>query len=159
MNRLFGATAVAVLLTAAVSFAQEGGVPYPDGYRNWYHVKSRVNLVGTEPEAAVGMHHVYANEKAHEGLKSGKFADGSILVLDRFKYVEGDDKSISEGDRKVLAVILKDTAKYNETGGWGFEGFKAGDPNHRVVKDGGKACFACHIPFEAQGFVISKPHK
>lgn len=158
MNRVLNTTAAAVLLLSVASFAQDGGVPYPDHYRNWFHVKSRVNLAGSEPEAAVGIHHVYANDKAREGLKTGHFEDGSTLVLDRLKYVEGEDKSISEGDRKVLAVIFKDAAKYKETGGWGFEGFKGGDPNQRVVKDGGKACFVCHIPFEGQGFVISRSH-
>jgi len=158
MPRLPRIAAVALVIAAASASAQDGAVAYPDGYRNWFHVTSRVNLTGSEPESAVGFHHIYANEKARAGLDSGQFEDGAVFVLDRFKYNEGEDKTLNEGDRRVLAVMLKDAAKFKGTGGWGFEGFKGGDASQRVVKDG-QACFVCHIPFEKQGFVISRPHK
>lgn len=46
--------------------------------------------------------------------------------------------------------------RYAETGGWGFQAFKGGDPNQKAVKDGGKACFVCHIPHADNNYVITR---
>lgn len=64
----------------------EGAVPYPEGYREWTHVKSEI--VG--PESPIykkygGIHHIYANPKAVEGLNKGKFADGAVFVFDQLE--------------------------------------------------------------------------
>lgn len=139
--------------------AQQGAVTsiaYPQGYRAWYHVKSRVNLDGHSLAANVGYQHIYANDKARAGLKSGRYADGATFVLDRIAYTEADDKILREGERKVLLVMLKDDARFAATGGWGFEAFKGGDSAQRVVKDGGAKCFGCHAPLVNDGFVFSK---
>jgi len=108
------------------------------------------------PEGAVGIQHIYANGKALEGVKTGKYADGAIVVMDRMNYTEDDKKIMQEGVRKALLIMVKDEAKYKDTGGWGFEGFKSGDANQRLVKDGGKACFTCHAPLTSDNFVFSK---
>lgn len=141
---------------AATALAADGEIPFPSGYRIWYHHHSTVNLEGHVPEGNVGIQHVYANELAVEGLKSGKFRDGAIFVVDRFKYETGENKTITQGARKVVAVMLRDEARFKETGGWGFEAFKGGDPGARVVKDGGKACFSCHIPHADNNFLFTR---
>lgn len=139
--------ALTAVFCATVVMAQDSGtIAFPMGYRTWYHHHSTVNLAGHAPEGNVGIQHVYANQLAVDGLRSGKFAKGATFVVDRFKYVEGDNHMLQQGDRKVIAVMVRDEARYAETGGWGFEGFKGGDPDARAVKDGGKACFVCHVP-------------
>lgn len=85
--------------------------------RAWYHHHSTVNLAGHAPEGNVGIQHVYANQLAVDGLRSGKFAKGATFVVDRFKYVEGDNHMLQQGDRKVIAVMVRDEARYAETGG------------------------------------------
>lgn len=145
----------ACLLCAPWASAEGDGIAFPEGYRSWYHHHTTVNLTGHNPEANIGIQHVYANAAAREGLKTGKYADGASFVVDRFKTVEGDNSTTKQGDRKVIAVMVRNAAKYAETGGWGFEAFKAGDSNQRVVKDM-KNCFVCHLPYEASGYVISK---
>src|SRR5262245_44936025 len=81
----------------------------PD-YRGWTHVKSV--LIGPKSAAFAtegGIHHIYANEKALEGLRTGRFPDGSTLIYDLLEVKEGDGVT-SEGSRRRLDVMVKDDA-------------------------------------------------
>lgn len=156
MKKLLLAGCIAGCLAAPASAAQDtSAIAAPEGYRSWFHHHSTLNMQGHDPDGSVGMQHVYANPAAVAGLKVGKFEDGATFVVDRFAYVEGPNHSISQGKLKVVAVMIKDAAKYPETGGWGFQAFKGGDPNVKAVKDGGTACFSCHIPYQHNDFVIT----
>ena len=95
------------------AFAQQSGaIPFPEGYRNWYVDHSTVGLQGHTPESEVGIQHVYANPAALKGLETGKFDDGAIFVVDRFAYVEDNNKALSQGDRKVIAVMQRDLQRF-----------------------------------------------
>jgi hypothetical protein len=75
-----------------------------------------------------------------------------------FDLLEADvaGNAIAEGKRKVVGVMHRDTKKYAATGGWGFEGFAAGDPGQRAVGTSAKtACFDCHAPQQKTGYVFS----
>jgi hypothetical protein len=50
-----------ILGFAATVYAATTDIPYPEGYRNWYHHHSTVNLQGHAPEGNLGVQHVYAN--------------------------------------------------------------------------------------------------
>jgi hypothetical protein len=161
MNKSLIALALGIASLAAPMFAQANEsklVPFPHGYRNWYHNHMQVNHTGFAMEAQQGIQASYANALALEGLKTGKYEDGATFALDRFEFVNGTDHTIKPGKRKVLSVMVKDAANHPDTGGWAFEAFKGGDPDQRVVtntmKDNGKTCFTCHAPFQAQNFVI-----
>lgn len=72
------------LLTSASQLRGErnDAVAYPLDYRSWTHVKSA--LIGPQSpfyERYGGIHHIYANEKAMTGYRSGEFQDGSVIVL------------------------------------------------------------------------------
>jgi hypothetical protein len=137
------------------SYAEKANVDFPLGYRNWLHVKSMLIQPGHALENPFqGIHHVYANDKAADGLKNGTYADGSVLVFDLLNYTE-KDKTIQEGERKLVGVMHKDSAKYSATGGWGFEGFAGNSKTERLVKDGGKSCFDCHAPEKGKDYVFS----
>jgi len=99
---------------------------------------------------------LYANDLALKGLKTGSFEKGATFVVDRFAYEEADNKSLGQADRKVVAVMERDEARYPETGGWGFQAFKAGDPQQPVVKDGGTQCFTCHFPLAENNFLFTR---
>lgn len=130
-------------------------VDYPEGYRQWPHVKSMVLQEGHPLyESFGGIHHVYANAKALAAMKAGKpHPDGAVLVFDLLE-AKSENNAIVEGGRKVVGVMQKDSKKFAETGGWGFEGFK-GDTKERVVTDAKSACFACHTGQKAQDYVFS----
>lgn len=101
-------------------------------------------------------HHIYANDPAMEGYKSGKFPDGAVIVFDLLEVSRGDN-AIAEGPRKIVGVMQRDGSRFAGTGGWGFEGFVAGDPSQRAVGDQARgACFACHLDQARQtGYVFS----
>jgi hypothetical protein len=144
------------LFSSSLVYADENSVPYPNDYRNWTHVKTMLIEPGHALENPFqGIHHVYANEKALQGLKHGSYQDGAVLVFDLLNYVEAD-KTIQEGTRKLTGIMHKDEKKYTQTGGWGFEGFAGDSKTERLVKDGGMSCFGCHAPQKASDYVFSK---
>jgi hypothetical protein len=141
---------------AVTSHAEKDGVHFPEGYRNWLHAKSMLIQPGHALENPFqGIHHIYANGRAAEGLKTGNYSDGAVLVFDLLKYEE-KDKTIQEGERKLVGVMHKDSVKYAATGGWGFEGFAGNSKTERLVKDGGKSCFECHMSQKAKDYVFSE---
>ncbi len=150
------ASAIAAALVAFFNnVAAAGDVPYPEGYRNWFHVKTMLIQPGHQLENPFqGIHHVYANAGALEGLKTGVYPDGSVLVFDLLEYAE-QDKTIQEGARKLVGVMHKNAKQYSSTGGWGFEGFAGDSTTERLVSDGGASCFACHAPEQKNDYVYS----
>ncbi len=141
---------------ATAALAAGGGVPYPEGYRDWTHVKSMVIGEGHPLyESFGGIHHLYANDAALEGYRTGSFPDGAVIVFDLLETASADG-ALTEGARKVLGVMVKDSGTHAATGGWGFEGWAGGDPGRPVVGAAAdEACFACHTAVEDRGFVFS----
>lgn len=150
-------TTLVCAATATGALAGEPAVPYPDGYRDWHHVKSMLIEDGHPLfDAFGGIHHLYANERALQGYRSDSFPDGAVIVFDLLEAVRADN-AVTEGARKVVGVMHKDAAAYAATGGWGFEGFGGGDPATRVVGDqAATACFACHQPQQHQDYTFSR---
>jgi len=145
----------AALLVAASGYAGDK-VKYPEDYRNWTHIKTMVLHAGHPLENPFkGMHHVYGNDKAVEGTRTGQFADGAVLVFDLLDYVTEDNAS-TEGERVLTGVMVKDSSRYSSTGGWGFEGFKGSSKSQRLVNDGGKSCYDCHASQQQTDFVFSR---
>ncbi len=130
-------------------------VKYPEGYRQWTQVKSMVIQQGHPLfESFGGIHHIYANKKALEAMKKGKpYPDGSVLVFDLLE-AKTDNNAIVEGPRKIIGVMEKDSVRFAQTGGWGFEGFKD-DTRERAVTDPKGACFNCHEPQKKTDYVFS----
>lgn len=154
---LIATAAAAVLLAGGAAWSADKPAPrYPEGYRSWQHVKSMVLLPGhalADPFA--GIHHVYANAKAMQGLRSGRYPDGAVLVFD---LLEGGvkDNAVAEGPRKLIGVMQRDRKRYAATGGWGFEGFAGDSKTQRLVKDGGQGCFSCHAGQDKTGHVFTQ---
>lgn len=156
MKRLTLSTALLSILLVPVARADDARVAFPEGYRHWTHVKSMV----LTPEHALanpfaGIHHVYANDRALEGYRAGTFPDGSVLVFDLLEYTVADHAG-TEGPRKLVGVMQKDTKKFAATGGWGYEGFKGDSKTERLVGDGGVSCHACHAAQKDSDYVFSK---
>jgi cytochrome P460 len=148
-----------VWMEAAVLGAQPVDEPvlYPNDYRGWVHVKSAL-ITAAHPAYASegGLHHVYANPKGAEGYKSGQFPDGSVIVYELLETHEKDGV-VSEGARRRVDVMVKDSTRYGNTGGWGFERFLGADQTTGKVRDaGGTMCFECHAHAREHGFVFSQ---
>jgi hypothetical protein len=149
-------TLLAGILATSGASAADPAVEYPRGYREWTHVKSMVIEEGHPLYASFGgLHHLYANEAALAGYRSGVFPDGAVIVFDLLEAVSAGN-AITEGPRKVLGVMQKDGARFQATGGWGFEGFAGGDASRRAVgANADAACFQCHTAQKAHDYVFS----
>ncbi|MDH3497294.1 MAG: cytochrome P460 family protein [Gemmatimonadota bacterium] len=155
MARWFALLPVPLVAAAALGRPQPAPVPYPEGYREWTHVKSMVILDGhplADPFA--GIHHVYANARALEGLRTGSYPDGAVLVFDLLEAA-GGEAVYTEGSRKLVGVMHRDAGQYAATGGWGFEGFAGDSRTQRLTTDGGASCYACHQGQAVKGYVFS----
>ncbi|MCI0751225.1 MAG: cytochrome P460 family protein [Flammeovirgaceae bacterium] len=133
-----------------------GEVPYPEGYRHWAHVKTAI--VGHENPFMRfrGMHHIYANDLAMKGYVSGKFPDGSVIVFDLLEIKTEPNTDIVEGERKFIDVMVKDSLRYDSTGGWGFEEFNKNSLTERNILNLSKQkCFNCHAKTKPTDFVFS----
>jgi len=152
------AALVVVALSLRAAAAEPVGPKFPTAYREWTHVKSMLIYSDKHPLYAPfnGLHHVYVNKIGLAAVKAhGKFADGAILVFDLLQADDVDGAYV-EGSRKLVAVMQKDSKKYKDTGGWGFQGFKAGNANDPVVSDPVGQCFNCHQSQKDADFVFSK---
>lgn len=144
------------LLTVARAVTSADALPsYPEGYRQWAHVKSALVSAGhADYQSAGGFRHIYANEKALSGYRNGKFPEGAIIVVDwRAEHDSGG--SFAEGPRRRVDVMSKDDRKHASTGGWGFERFKGDSRVDRIVKDASTECFACHATQKSTDLVFS----
>jgi hypothetical protein len=128
----------------------------PTGYRQWFHVNTMV-IDKTSPLFASlgGMHNVSVNAVGLPALRKGTaFPDKTMFVSDLHEFTVNDGSYV-EGDRKVLALMVKDAKKYATTGGWGFQAWAGGDPKKPVVTDPTKECFDCHESQKAHDYVFS----
>lgn len=144
------------ILPSTLLAADPAPVPYPEGYRDWTHVKSMVIEKGHPLfEAFGGIHHLYANRQAMQGYRTGTFPAGSVIVFDLLEAKSGGN-AVQEGARKIVGVMVKDPKKWRETGGWGFEGFKGDSKTERAVgRNAATACFQCHTSQKDRDFVFS----
>jgi hypothetical protein len=140
------ATFIVAVLSAFSSSAAEPDptLPFPANYRSWARVKTV--LVG--PSSKVfdtegGIHHIYANDKAVEGYRTGSFPDGSVIVYDLLETKETAGFTI-EGPRRRVDIMMKDNPKYSRTGAWGFERFFGDNRNGTLTAEAKAKCFACH---------------
>jgi cytochrome P460 len=146
-----------VTFSLYVSARPDYKVEYPKGYRAWTHVMSY--LIGPQSPAYErngGLHHFYANEKAMEGYRSGKFPDGSVLIDERNKAQENEGVT-RVGDLIGIGVMVKDSRRYADTGGWGFEIFVGDNQANGVLSAQGRAtCYNCHVKQKDNDYIFSK---
>ena len=140
----FGLTS-GILVCSVAAFAWQGrAIPFPKDYRKWAHVKS--TLVGPQSKGFAmngGYHHFYANEQAFEGYRTGTFPDGAVLIDDGLEATEHAGVT-SEGPRTRVAVMVKDSGRFRESGGWGFEVFPRDTREGVLTAEGRASCLSCH---------------
>lgn len=134
-------------------------VSYPEGYRNWTHAKSMVIQPGHSLEDPfAGIHHIYANDKAIEGMTNGHYDNGAVFVFDLLNYDDASD-ALTESNRKFTGVMEYDEQAFETTGGWGFEAFAGDSRTDRLVDDGGTSCFGCHMAAKDASYVFTTYRK
>jgi len=128
---------------------------FPEGFRNWHHIKSMILQKGHPLfENFGGIHHIYANDKAYEGYLNNKnFPDGSVIVFDLLEAVD-ENNAITEGRRKVIGVMYKNSSAFPETGGWEFGAYKSMNAE-KLDMDWKSSCFSCHASKKDVNYVFS----
>ncbi|WP_232627656.1 cytochrome P460 family protein [Methylobacterium sp. Leaf118] len=143
-----GVLALAGSIIAASGVAQSSdkpaspiyGATIPDGYRAWQLIAPALEDAPlNELRAVVG------NEVAVKAYSAGTspFPDGTILVKLAWERVQSSDfeSATIPGRATTVQVMVKDTKRYPDTGGWGFGRFIDGKP---VDEAQHQTCFACH---------------
>ena len=138
---IFGAALLLAGGAAGVASSQgKVEVAYPDGFRQWTHVRS--GYIGPESSAFArfgGMHNIYANSIALEGYRTGRFPDGSVIVFDVLDTVS-IPLSLETTARKFSDVMEK------RGGTWHYSEFRGDSRTERSVTtaDGIAQCQGCH---------------
>jgi hypothetical protein len=159
-------TLITILVGCFAVAQTDETIQYPTGFRKWVHIKS--TLVGAQHSSfqkepctkpcVGGIYHFYANDKALEGYRAGKFPDGSVIA-DEFLELRDvpNQQGVSiEGPRRGAGMMVKDSARYSATGGWGFETFK-GDSrtDGRLSTKEAAQCYACHTSRKEHDYVFT----
>src|SRR5450432_1666911 len=135
------------------------GVKLPPGYRDW-----RLISVAHEEGTLNDLRAILGNDVAIEAFRKGTlpYPDGTIIArlawsydpLEESSQAFGHPQSFVAGPPKNgVQFMVKDSAKYASTGGWGFAQFNDGKP---VDAAGLSACFGCHVPVKARDFVFTR---
>lgn len=135
---------------------QDREVDYPSNYRAWQHVKSMIIQPGHPLENPFGgIHHVYANDKAMQGLQGGAYEKGAVFVFDLLNYEEGGG-TVVEAERKRIDVMQFDSEIFSTTGGWGYDTFIGDSTTERLDQDVTTSCYACHVGARDSNYVFSR---
>ena len=146
MKRLFmpAAFVAALVAIATLSARADDGPKMPKDVQHGLLANSM--LVTKEPNNTgllTGVHHIYVNSVGAGRFKRGgstTYPDGTVFVDDVREFTL-DDGVYHEAGRKFVTVMVKDSKKYAETGGWGFGRFVDGKA---VDEAQHKTCFTCH---------------
>lgn len=116
------------------------GVTIPEGYRQWELIAPAL-----EAEPLNELRAVLGNAVAIEAYRGATlpFPDGTILAKLAWKHVQSPEFEPASvpGAATTVQIMVKDSVKYAETGGWGFGRFVGGKP---VDEAQHQTCFACH---------------
>jgi Cytochrome P460 len=131
-------------------------VAYPEGYRNWPHVKSTLISPAHAQFANIGgFQHIYANSEGMVGYRSRAFPEGSIVVFDWLE-MRDKDGAFEEGPRRQVDVMVKDSQRFAATGGWGFQRFVKDSKTELAATPTPQQCFACHEKLKQDGLILSR---
>jgi len=139
--------------TAAEDASPIYGVTIPKGYRQW-------QLIAPSEEAAPlnELRAILGNSVAIDAYRDGTlpFPDGTILAKLAWKHVPSSEFKPASvpGAATTVQIMVKDSKKYPDTGGWGFGRFINGKP---VDEAQHRTCFACHqANVKAHDFVFTR---
>jgi hypothetical protein len=130
----------------------------PSGYRDWQWISSAHEAGNLNSLGAV-----LGNDLAIKVFRSGKlpFPDGTIIAALHYRNVPSEEnnkvfgqaQSFVPGAPTNIQFMVKDSAKYATTGGWGFAHFKDGKPGDETLM---KTCFPCHDQAKARDLVFTR---
>jgi hypothetical protein len=133
------------------------GINLPKNYKDWRVISS------SHREDNKSLRVILGNDIAIEAARQGNtnpWTDGSILA----KLVWKDtvhpnwEKAIVPGEFVHAEFMVKDSVKYQVTGGWGFARW-VGMAQNPYGEDASfvQECFGCHLPVKDNDYVFTHP--
>jgi hypothetical protein len=139
----------------AARYAADRKLEFPKDYRTWIYLSTGLDMAYTDAPTTPDTHlfdSVFVNREAYEAFqKTGTWPDKTVMVLEvRRGAGKGsiNKRGQFQADRLGVEVHVKDEARFKDTGGWAFFGFRGEGPGQKLPAQAG--CHACH---EAHGAV------
>jgi hypothetical protein len=144
---------------AGPQYSDKGELQRPTDFRTWVFVGSNIGLgykkkapkeKERHPAAGIGdFHNVYINPEAYEHyVKTGKFPDRTMLVMDVYESKERDPQDIVAkgyfpGNQLQIEVAVKNSMRPDSSKtDWAYYVFPANQSTAKAFPDG--ACYQCH---------------
>ena len=156
--------AVAVVCVVGASEDRQETVPIfglslPEGYRDW-----KLISVAREEGELQDVRAILGNDIALKAYRDGTlpFPDGAIIVRLAWSLDSSEENNkafgreqsfVAGAPKNGVQFMVKDSAKFAATGGWGFAQFDNRKPASEAVHS---KCFACHTPAQARDFVFTR---
>ena len=88
------------------------------------------------------------------GYRTRVFPEGSVIAFDWLEMSDNNG-AFAEGARRQVDVMVKDSAQYAATGGWGFQRFVKDSKTELAATPTPLQCFTCHNTLKKDGLVLS----
>lgn len=146
-----------VVLAADKVAPAPNGIAFPADYKDWKVISVAHRTDNNTMRAIVG------NDAAIAAARKGNinpWPNGAVLgkVVWKAGTDKHWDKATVPGDFVHVEFMVKDSAKFASTGGWGYARWK-GKELAAYGKDANFAqeCVACHTPVKGQDWVFTRP--
>ena len=137
--------------------AAPNGIEMPAGYKDWRVIGVSHRTDNNTLRVILGNDQAIAAARAGE---TNPWPDGAIMAKIVLKDATHQHWPAATVPGKFVHAefMLKDNAKYETTGGWGFARW-LGQEQTPYGKDADFAqeCFGCHIPVKDNDYVFTRP--
>lgn len=132
----------------APSYAKDGNLMAPAGYREWVFLTSGIDMTYTAPKAGDGapshsmFDNVFVNPSAYRGfLTKGTWPDGTVMVLE----IRGAENPVSINKRghTQSGEVMGMEIHVKDKGGWAFYDLSGGGPEAKLIPKPA-SCYTCH---------------
>ena len=138
----------------APAFTSAGQLVRPLDYRSWVFVTSGLGMTYGPAKPAEGQPPLFDNvfvtrEAYDEFLRSGAWPDKTMFILEGRRAeanVSINNGGHTQGQMAFMEAAVKDTARFKNTGGWGYFSFDSRDGlvESAAAMPPTASCYACH---------------
>ncbi len=155
-------TATLLILSGSIAMAGPDRVELPADYKDSFVEFPMVNREMHDTQLGT----LFANRDALQGIVTGEFPSGSVMIFDVYKAkLDADGEAILDENGLRIPDAHAVTAVMEKRDGWGAdipEDIRNGDWDYSTYKADGNfvekdfsTCFECHLPLADEDFVFS----
>ena len=148
------ASSVLAQQPVAPAFTSAGQLVRPLDYRSWVFVTSGLGMTYGPAKPAEGQPPLFDNvfvtrDAYDEFLRSGAWPDKTMFILEGRRAeanVSINNGGHTQGQMAFMEAAVKDTARFKNTGGWGYFSFDSRDGlvESAAAMPPTASCYACH---------------